>query len=695
MPYFLRHLSTVGPTAEPVFDPAWGRFLDTLPAMAWLADTKGRLLYANEAWREATGLRGDVRDLSRFGDLVHPEDRERLGGAGRAHAGGSTAYEFRLRRADGQYRWVLERIHAWRDAKGAQIGFVGGAVDIHEQKRHEQRLSLIALRQTSLACFGRFILEQTEIETVSAEAVRLFCEHLRLPAGLLLRGDPEGIEAPRIFCARGFAADVSPALVSLPATGSTRHYPEDGDDFPLPAAWLEAGGWRQGLAVPVDPLAPSRGWFVGLSTELPDLPPSLNYARELAAIFAVAEARVRAERDLRAGSERALQIQKMEAVGLLAGGVAHDFNNLLTAIRCFAELLRDDLPGETQRSRVDDILHASSRASHLVRQLLAFSRHEVVQSEPVDLQSLVDNLRGFIRSLLSEHVRIRFELGEAPAWCHADPKQIEQVLFNLCLNARDVMVVDGTLTVGVGPAPASPDGGRRVRLTVGDTGPGIPPEVQARLFQPFFTTKPRGRGTGLGLAASRAIAREFGGDLTFETEAGKGSVFHLDLPEVASPYAFEPEPEPTRASRAPGRSLLLVEDDDLVRAVTTLLAESFGHKVTAFGDSGEALAWAEQGGLATIDLLMTDIVMPNLSGHALSKRLRTLRPDLPVLYMSGYVDDEETRAAIAQPGVLFLAKPFSHHELASRLEAALAPLAAGPEDDSDRPADGETQGFLP
>jgi len=674
MPYFLRHLSTVGTTAEPVFDPAWGRFLDTLPAMAWLADTKGRLLYANEAWREATGLRGDISDLSRFSDLVHPDDRERLGGAPRVHSGGSTAFEFRLRRADGQYRWVVERIHAWRDAKGAQIGFVGGAVDIHEQKRHEQRLSLIALRQTSLACFGRFILEQTDIDVISIEAVRLFCEHLRFPAGLLVRGDPEGREAPRVCGARGFASDVAPALTSLPATGATRHHPEDCDDFPLAASWLEAGGWRQGLAVPVDPLAPARGWFIGLATEPPDVPPSLNYARELAAIFAVAEARVRAERDLRAGSERALQIQKLEAVGLLAGGVAHDFNNLLTAIRCFAELLRDDLPGDTQRSRVDDILHASSRASHLVRQLLAFSRHEVVQSEPVDLQSLVDNLRGFIRSLLSEHVRIRFELGDAPAWCQADPKQIEQVLFNLCLNARDVMVIDGTLTVSVGPGPATESGERRVRLSVGDTGPGIPPEVCARLFQPFFTTKPRGRGTGLGLAASRAIAREFGGDLTFDTELGKGSVFHLDLPEVANPYAFEPEPEPAKPSNAPGRNILLVEDDDLVRAVTALLAESFGHRVTAFGDSTEALAWAEREGLLKIDLLMTDIVMPRLSGHALSQRLRALRPDLPVLYMSGYVDDEETRAAIAQPGVVFLAKPFSHQELASRLEAALAPL---------------------
>jgi PAS domain S-box-containing protein len=668
MPFFLRFIAPgKSVSAKAVFDPSWGVFLDTVPAMIWVADSRGRVLFANAAWREATGIRGKLGELA---DLVHPEDQERLGASGAVPSGGSTSFEFRLRRADGEFRWVLEQIRPWYDGKGAHLGFIGSGVDIHEQRRHERRLSLIALRQTSLACFGRFIVEKSDMAVVAAEAVRLFCEHLAFQAGFLIRPGVEESMVPAIVCARGLPDGVVPVLLPFPASGMPRHFPEDAEGFPVDAEWLAADGWRHGLAVPVDPTAPELGWFVGLSREAPDAPPSLIYARDLLSIFAVAEARQRAERDLRAGSERALLIQKMEAVGLLAGGVAHDFNNLLTAIRCIAELLREDLPDEAQRSRADDILHAASRAGHLVRQLLAFSRHEVVQPEPVDLQTLVDNLRGFIRSLLSEHIRIDFALGEQPAWCQADPKQVEQVLFNLCLNARDVMIVEGTLRVSVGPGPVSAAGAKQVRLSVADTGPGVPPHVAGRLFQPFFTTKPRGRGTGLGLAASRSIARGFGGDLTFETEAGRGTVFHLDLPELSNPYGMGSESAP--AAPASGRkcSILLVEDDDLVRTITRLLAESFGHKVVPFGD-----AWAEQGGLDTVDLAMTDIVMPGMSGHALAKRLRRLRPDLPLLYMSGYVDDEETRAAIGQPGVAFLAKPFSNHEFANRIELALASVS--------------------
>lgn len=673
MPYFLRHLvnTSSGQAPELTLDPAWCQFLDSLPAMVWLADSRGQVLYFNEAWRKATGFRAGEESILRMEELVHPEDRERLGGVGASRLGGSTAFEFRLRRSDGSYRWVLQRIRNWCDASGAPLGFIGSAVDIHEQKRHEQRLSLVAMRQTSLACFGRFILEQHDLAHVAAEALRLFCDHLDLSAGMLLRPSEAG-EGHLVAAARGIAAHPAPPFSPAAREGLTVQFPDDDDEFPVSGEWLAAGGWTYALAVPVDPQERAFGWFVGFARQRPDPSPSVPYARDLAAIFAVAQARERAERRLRESNERALQLQKMESVGLLAGGVAHDFNNLLTAIRCFAELLREDMPDETQRARVDDILHASSRASHLVRQLLAFSRHEVVQPEPVDLVSLVNNLRGFIRSLLSEHVRIEFELGLDAAWCDADPKQIEQILFNLCLNARDAMLVEGVLRVLVGPGPLSATGARQVRLSVADTGHGISPEVRVRLFQPFYTTKPRGRGTGLGLAASRSIAREFGGDLTFESEPGRGATFHLDLPEIACPpdtFVQEEAPAPEPQS---SRTILLVEDDDLVRTATSLVAEALGHKIVAFGDSTEALAWAQDGGLVSVDLLLTDIVMPGLNGHTLSRRLRAVRADLPVLYMSGYVDDEATREAIAQPGVMFLAKPFSHLDLANRLHAIFA-----------------------
>jgi PAS domain S-box-containing protein len=680
MPHFLRTLVSGKAPSEPAqFNPEWAPFLDAVPAMLWLADAQGRLLYANEKWREATGLGLDGLPAC-LAKLVHPDDRIRFDLTGFTPSGGTTSFEFRLRRADGEYRWVSERIHPWRGERGEVRGYLGSAIDVHDQKRHEQRLSIIALRQTSLACFGRFILEHSGGDAVADEALRLFCEHMRFPAALLLRSleDPEDGAEPgplSVARARGLSAEAV-RLVAGAGPSAVLRYPEDADCFPLDRDWMRAESWNHGVVVPVDLQDPARGCFVGLAHEEPEGAGALHYARDLAAFYAVGEARARTERRLREGGVRALQLQKIESVGLLAGGVAHDFNNLLTAIRCFGEILRDDLRDDTQRSRVDDILHATSRAAHLVRQLLSFSRHEVAQPEPVDLHALVDNLRGFIRSLLSEHVRIDFVLDGESAWCRADPKQIEQVLFNLCLNARDVMSVEGVLTVGVGAGPLSPAGARQVRLSVRDTGPGISPEAQARIFQPFFTTKSRGRGTGLGLAASRAIAREAGGDLTYETMPGRGTVFYLDLPEIASPLEFfAPAPE-EEAARPVSRRILLVEDDDLVRAVTVLLAETLGHRVTPFGDSREALAWAEKGGLAELDALMTDIVMPGMSGHDLALRLRAARPELPVLYMSGYVDDEATRAAIGQPGVHFLAKPFSNQELIARLEAVFAHLPA-------------------
>jgi CheY-like chemotaxis protein len=307
----------------------------------------------------------------------------------------------------------------------------------------------------------------------------------------------------------------------------------------------------------------------------------------------------------------------------------------------------------------------------LVRQLVAFSRQEIAQPEPVDLNTLVDSLRGFIRSVLSEHIRIEIELCPQPAWCRADSKQLEQVIFNLCLNARDVMVTEGVLIMRVTCSGQAEQGDRRVRLSVSDTGGGIPVSVQAKLFQPFHTTKAPGRGTGLGLATSLGIVRAFGGDLTYETELGKGTVFHIDLPEIEDPLAGYVEDVAQGSASTPRVRILLVEDDDLVRMVTQMMATSLGHQVSAYNDSREALAWAELNGLADIDLLVTDIVMPGLDGHGLFKRLREIKPSLNVFYMSGYVDDPATIQAMAQPGIFFLAKPFSSDEFSRKLAAAL------------------------
>ncbi|MFA6289529.1 MAG: ATP-binding protein [Opitutaceae bacterium] len=671
MPFFITQAEKAETGERPKIDDDWRAFLDTVPAMVWLSDAQGRLLYVNEAWRTTTGLDLKTFHLVDVWTLVFPEDRERLRQASAGFNGEAASFEFRLRQANGTFRWTHERVKPWLHADGRLLGYMGSAIDVHTHKEHERRLAIIALRQTSLTHFSRLAMVQTSVEEVNREALRLFCEHLSLPGGLLFLQEEEAGPL-RLAATHDLDPTSEPPLFAAGTpTGVTLDYPEDAAAFPVPEEWLAKHGWDVGVAVPVDPQAPHVGWIVGLRSE--EGGPStgmLHYAHDLAGILAITHARHRTQAKLREGEERALVVQKMEAVGLLAGGVAHDFNNLLTAIRCFAELLREDVTAPDQRMRIDDILHASSRATHLVRQLLAFSRQEMPQAEALDLNTLLDNLRGFIRSLLSEHVRIEIKPGEHPAWCQADGKLLEQVIFNLCLNARDVMPTDGVLTLSVSSGPDGPDGARRVRLSVADTGAGIPMEARGRLFQPFFSTKARGRGTGLGLATSLGIVRSFGGDLTYESTLGQGTVFFIDLPEIADPLAeyLETPAEPGERSRA---RIMLVEDDELVRSVTRMLAESCGHEVTSFGGSLEALAWATETRLAEIDLLVADIVMPEMNGHELSLRLREIKPTLKLLFMSGYVDDVSALRAMSQPGVFFLSKPFSSEEFTTKLAAAL------------------------
>jgi signal transduction histidine kinase/CheY-like chemotaxis protein len=609
---------------------------------------------------------------------VHPADREKLAGSDTPFTGRPESFEYRLRHADGQFRWVQERIHPWRDSAGRQLGYIGSAIDIHHQKEHAQHLTQVALRQTSLAHFSRMVLDERSLDEISREALRLFREDLALPAAiLLLRTDDDG--PMRAVAAAGIAlADLPPVTVSRKPASFIVDLPEDAADFPLDAGRLRELGWQGGFALPIDRHDPQAGCLVALyPTSVATDHNAHDHARNLGGLLAIARARHLAQHKLSESEARALQTQKMEAVGLLAGGIAHDFNNLLTAVRCFAELLRDELTVASQLAKLDDILHASSRASHLVRQLLTFSRQEIAQPEDSDLNVLVDELRGFIRSLLSEHVKLSLELDDRPAWFRADRKQVEQIIFNLCLNARDAMPTDGTLTLRVrqvtldSPAGAGgPPPGRYVQLTVADTGAGIPPAARARLFQPFFSTKPKGRGTGLGLATCLNIAQTNGGTIRYDTELGSGTAFHVLFPE-APPHTLALDLPSDKPSRAGHGCILLVEDDELVRTVTILLAQSLGYEVVSFDSSPGALEHARVTRLVNIDLLLTDMIMPGLNGQTLARELLKIRPDLRVLYMSGYVDDPVTQHAIAQDGVHFLAKPFSADEFATKLSQVM------------------------
>ena len=361
--------------------------------------------------------------------------------------------------------------------------------------------------------------------------------------------------------------------------------------------------------------------------------------------------------------------QKMEAIGRLAGGVAHDFNNIMTAVMGYAQIASETLSQDSPaRADLHEILRASGRASELTRQLLAFARRQVTQPRPVDLNSLILETRKLLERLLGEDIMLRTEPAPDLPLVLVDPGQMEQVLVNLSVNARDAMPLGGLLTI------ATRVRGSEVLLDVIDTGHGIPAETQGHIFEPFFTTKEHGKGTGLGLATCYGIIRQAGGQIEVVSEVDRGTTFRIILP--ALPGGTVAMHTPARGtnigamSQGQGELILLAEDEQQVRQLATRLLRGLGYRVLA-GESGEAaLLLAEDSG-APIDLLVTDVVMPGMGGGALVTELRKSRPDLKVLYISGYAEDSDAIERALQEGASFLAKPFTVAELAGGVRAVL------------------------
>jgi two-component system cell cycle sensor histidine kinase/response regulator CckA len=384
--------------------------------------------------------------------------------------------------------------------------------------------------------------------------------------------------------------------------------------------------------------------------------------------------------------EQFRQSQKIEAVGRLAGGVAHDFNNLLTVIIGYNESLNfDEALGENAREAVQQIKLASERATVLTRQLLAFSRRQVLQPQRLDLRDVTRQVAPMLRRMMGEDVELVTEWDNEPAMIRADPGQIEQVLMNLAVNARDAMPTGGRVTVKLdlvtldaGFVEAHPYvlPGRYVRLTVSDTGPGIPLETQRRIFEPFFTTKPQGQGTGLGLAMVYGIVKQNDGYIWVESEPGAGATFRIVLPAAQSGGptvpAVEPSPSARESARTPGghETVLLVEDEDALRELNRLILLRYGYRVLHARSGPEALALA-QAHPWTIHLLLTDVVMPSMSGRELADLLQKTHPDLKVLYTSGYTADAIVRHGVSAASAAFIQKPMSPPALARKVREVL------------------------
>ena len=447
---------------------------------------------------------------------------------------------------------------------------------------------------------------------------------------------------------------------------------------------------------PVKDISPSRLSFANLQAKgiirYDDLPLETKDGRRIAVefvsnVYTVSGTRViqcnirnitrrkHAEEALRRSEEQLQQASKLEAVGRLAGGVSHDFNNLLGVILGYSELLLEDLRAKDPRRRyVEAITTASKRAVSLTKQLLTFSRKQVSSPLVFDLNSIVRETGRMLPRIIGEHIEIGIVLSGEQAPVLADPTQVQQVLMNLAANARDAMSEGGRLTIEVanwemkqgGSEPADVPPGHYVTLTVSDTGAGMSPDIQSRAFDPFFTTKDIGKGTGLGLSTVYGIVKESGGSILLNSERGEGTTFRIYLPRAREEIIERAAPSkvPDESLRG-SETILLVEDQSELRHLTHRFLQGLGYEVLVAGLPEEAIQIAMRF-TGTIDLLLTDVVMPGMNGRALAQQLRPLYDNMRVLYMSGFAD-QTLEQDVLDTNDAFMAKPFLLRELATKI----------------------------
>jgi signal transduction histidine kinase len=377
--------------------------------------------------------------------------------------------------------------------------------------------------------------------------------------------------------------------------------------------------------------------------------------------------------------EQLRQSQKMEAIGRLAGGIAHDFNNLLTIIKGYSTLSFMELKeGDPLKGSIGEILKATERAANLTRQLLAFSRRQAMEMKVLDLNAILKDMDKMLRRVIGEDIALVVHVAEDLGRTKTDPGQIEQVIMNLVVNARDAMPDGGKLTIetanveldeAYARAHIAVKPGRYLMLSVSDTGVGMTREVKERVFEPFFTTKGTGKGTGLGLSTVYGIVKQSGGNIWVYSEPGRGTTLKIYLPRVDGPIEVFKEKFEEDLPRG-SETILVVEDEEEVRKLAARILQRQGYKVLEAPQGGDALLICEQH-QDPIHLMLTDVVMPGMSGHQLAKRLESLQPGMKVLYMSGYTDNAIAQHGVLGEGVNYIQKPFTVDGLARKVREVL------------------------
>ena len=586
-------------------------------------------------YERAEFMRLQVSDL-RISD--RDATKARLAAWGDAEASGTTLY----RRKDGSHFMAEYSTRALTFAgKRARIAVVKDITERHEAERLRALLSAIVLSSNDAIVSRR--LDGT-ISSWNRAAERLFGysaeEAFGQPIASLIPADRID-EEQRLFD-RVLAGDAI-------------------DHFET--VRLRKDGTSVAVAVSLAPVLDGAGNVTGVSKTVRDL-----------------SAQHKAAADLQRTEDQLRQAQKMEAVGRLAGGIAHDFNNILSVVLSYSSIVIEALePNDPMAGDIDEIRKAALRAADLTRQLLVFSRQQVIETKVIDLTELLAGMHKMLKRILGEDVDLvstaaASDLGRI----RADPSNVEQVIMNLVVNARDAMPTGGQLTIETANVELDADyardhlgstPGRHVMLAVSDTGIGMDGATRARIFEPFFTTKDAGKGTGLGLSIVFGIAQQCGGSVWVYSELGQGTTFKVYFPwldAVADAAVETVVPMTVRGSE----TILLVEDQEQVRAVAHEILRRNGYHVIVAQTAGEALLLCEKHP-DTIHMLLTDVVMPQMSGAELAKRLALIRPEMKVLCMSGYTDDSIVRHGVLQSGIAFLQKPFTPTSLTRKVRDVL------------------------
>jgi PAS domain S-box-containing protein len=614
----------------------------------WTLDADLRATFVNAKLAERLGYAPEEMARLPVTAFMFPDDYADHALQIRARRDGQRGtYERRLLCRDGSTRWMVVAETPIFEADGRFAGLLAMLTDITERKRAEEDLRasesrLRAIVETAVEAILT-VDDQGRVDSFNPAAEHIF----GWQAGEVV-GRP--------------AAELMPLLDTLSAR--VTETPRETE-----------GRRRDGAIVPLS--FTMSAFAVGGTQERTVMIRDLTEVKK-------------AEADLEATRAQLAQAQKMEAIGRLASGVAHDFNNLLGIINGFGEMARRALAADhpVQR-RLDSMLKASEKGAALTRQLLAVSRRQTLAPRSVKLGSVVAGFEGMLRRIIGEDVHLSTQLAPNLEPVRVDPGQVEQVLLNLVVNARDAMPQGGELTIETAPQEVAPASrweragippGRYVRLSVRDTGHGMDETTLARIFEPFFTTKPLGQGTGLGLATVYGIVTQSGGHVHVESRPRQGTCFDVLLPiETEEPHPGAPAPTQALSGAAlrGSETVFVVEDDETLREIIVEALEAYGYRILAAANGVEALSVA-RAFVGRIDVLLTDVVMPQMNGKELADRLCQTHPNMRVLFMSGYADDAIERYEVSGEGIAFLQKPFTADILARQVRGILdaaAPLA--------------------